>query len=658
MIAIELHEAYEIIESSFELLLAVDADEKVIHASRRLLSECNSQEDGIVGLQLHEIVTGESHEQFKSVMEAVKEGQRDSVLFTVKNCGSIALKARYAESQGGIYIFYGSIVDELGSISDIERTERTKELACLYSIFEWIDVSDSVKKFFMELPDYLARGMQYPEYTVVYSVYQGEEYGQKVEGDKFMKVDLEVSNEIRGEIRVGYLDDKHELLPEEQKMLGEIARMLNLAIERKEYSESLARMRREETGYAREINKLQEEIKARTGELDSQRQKLSTVDSYLDRVSRDWEESKVRLETMFDAIPDKVAIIDLKRNVIMTNRKNVQPGKKCYATFFNSDKPCQDCRLLKVIKEKAPISMDIKHEDSYFEVHALPIFNPEHEVEGIIEFYRDITKEKSYEQQLQQADKLASLGQLVSGIGHEINNPNQFIRGNIKIIEQAFDDMLPILDEYYKEHPDLKIARLKYDFFREHIMMLVSDMAHGSIRIKGIVDGLRKFARRDEGELIDDVDVNTIIDESARLVHNQVHKYAEIELDLAHGLPAFTGNSQKIEQVMINLLINAGQAMPEGKKGNIIVKTFEDDGHIVIEVKDNAKGMNEATVKHIFDPFFTTKRAKGGTGLGLSIAYRIIEEHKGTLSVSSKPGAGTTFTIRIPASKKGNDKSD
>jgi signal transduction histidine kinase len=285
-------------------------------------------------------------------------------------------------------------------------------------------------------------------------------------------------------------------------------------------------------------------------------------------------------------------------------------------------------------------------------VHALPIFNQKHEVEGIIEFYRDMTMEKTYEQQLQQADKLASLGQLVSGIGHEINNPNQFIRGNIKILQQALEDMLPIVDEYHKEHPDLKIARLKYDFFREHAMTLVNDMAHGSERIKGIVEGLKRFARKDEGLLVDDVDINTIIDASARLVQNQIHKYADIELDLAGNIPIFTGNSQKLEQIIINLLINAGQAMPDDRRGLIRVKTQIDDGMICIDVADNGKGMNEETLKHIFEPFFTTRRARGGTGLGLAIAYRIMEEHGGQITVSSKPGVGTTFTIRIPLKPK------
>ena len=650
MISINIQEVFNLIESSFEHLLVVNSNEKIIHASRLLQKESKVNDGEFIGKPLNKIVTEKSYEQFKNVMEETKLGQRDSVLFTTDNSRSIALKARYTDSQGGLYIFFGSMIDELGNISKFDKIERTKELACIYSIFDWIEASHSVAEFFTELPNYLARGMQYPEYAVVFSVYQGVEYGQKIPAGKYLKVDLEINYQHQGEIQVGYISDEYDFLPEEQKLLEEIARMLNLAIERKEFSKTLDKMRAEESEYASKIENLRTEINDRTQELESQKQKLNTVNSYFDRISKDWEESKIRLETMFDAIPDEVAIIDLKRNVIMTNRENVPPGKKCYATFFNRKQPCNDCRLRRIIKEKTPITLEIRRGDEFFEVHALPIFNNEHRVEGIIEFYRNTTKEKLYEQQLQQADKLASLGQLVSGIGHEINNPNQFIQGNIKIVEQAFEDILPILDDYYNDHQDLKIARLKYSFFRQHIMTLINDMSHGSYRIKGIVDGLRKFARRDEGELIDTVDINTIIDESTRLVHNQVHKNAKVELDLAHNLPVFTGNSQKIEQVIINLLINASQAMPEGKNGIIEVSTKKENGNIVVIIKDNARGMSESTMKHIFDPFFTTKRAKGGTGLGLAIAYRIIEEHNGTISVSSKIGKGSVFTIRIPAS--------
>ncbi len=591
-------------------------------------------------------------------MASSREGFRGNVILTMRedrNC-SLPLKVNYAGiEEDELFLFYGNIIDRLGKLSEWEKEDVVKELACLYSVTEWIKVSSTIKDFFTDLPIYISRGMHYPEYAIVYSKYQGIEYGRKPHG-RYIDTNIEVNGKVVGEIRIGYADDQHELLPEEDKLLDEISRMLGMVLERKELSERLASTQNEASELSRQVKKLQEETDKRTSEFEEQHKKLDTVNSYLDRVSRDWEESQVRLETMFDAIPDRVAIIDRDRTVLMTNRKDVPAGNKCHKTIFGNDKPCNDCRLAKVIKTKAPVSLEIKHDDEYYEVHALPIFDEKNDVKGIIEFYRDITQTKIYEQQLVQADKLASIGQLVSGIGHEINNPNQFIKGNIKIIEQAITDMLPIIDKYYEEHPDLKIARLKYDFFRENILMLVHDMYNGSERIKNIVEGLKRFARRDEGHLIDDVDINTIIDESARLVDKEVHKTSEVELDLARDLPTFTGNSQKIEQVIINLMINASQAIPDGRRGLVRVSTRYEDGNVVIEVRDNGKGMTEKTTKLIFDPFFTTRRGRGGTGLGLSIAYGIIEEHKGTITVSSKVGDGSTFTIKIPAGKGKDSK--
>ena len=493
--------------------------------------------------------------------------------------------------------------------------------------------------------------MRFPENAKVYSIYQGQEYAGPLTGANYLRTKLIVNQQASGEIRVGYNDPRLTLLPEEQRMLDEIGRMLSLALERKELSERLVLKQEEEATYRSNLQALEREIAARTHELDEQRDKLGRINSYLERVNHDWEESKTYLETILTGIPDPVALIDLRRTLVMTNRPNIQPGDKCHKRLFGNDAPCHDCRLARIMREKTPITLTIEHDGRHLEVHALPIFNREHAVEGIMEFYRDVTLEKTYEQQLRQADRLASLGQLVSGIGHEINNPNQFIRGNVKILTQALDDLLPIADRYYGEHPDLKIARLPYKFFREHVMTLVQDMSHGSERIKGIVEGLKRFARRDEGLLIDTVDANTAVEACARLVHNEVHKHAEIELDLQPNLPTFTGNSQKIEQVLVNLIVNAAQAIPDDKHGRIVVRTHADDGHVAIEVADNGKGMSEKTLKQIFDPFFTTKRASGGTGLGLAIAYRIVEEHQGTIGVQSRVGEGTTFTVRFPVGR-------
>ncbi|MFC1800011.1 ATP-binding protein [Candidatus Eisenbacteria bacterium] len=652
---IQIKNLYDFMEGNFDYLLILDDEERLIHASDLFRKDCLPAGYADDETTLEGLVTDFSLRTFRSAIAKARAGNRVIAVFSPSGdeACSIPLKAGHAAvEKGGVYVFFGNKFEGLSKRTESEKDERIKELACLYKVMEWIEVSPSIESFFTELPRYLSSGLLYPEHVAVHSVYEGVKYGQEPSKDNQISVTLVVGGKEKGVIQVGYLDDKHHLLPEEQKMLNEIGRTLNFALERREYRDKLRMKQEEEKEFSNRLKKLESEITTRTAELEEQREKLNVVNSYLDRVSDGWEESKGRLETMFEAIPDEVVLIDKSRRIVMTNRDDIQAGGHCYEGLFGRERPCEDCHLARILKDKTPLTISMKHDDRYLQVHALPVYNKNQEVDGILEFYRDVTLEKTYEQQLQQADKLASLGQLVSGIGHEINNPNQFIRGNIKIIKQSLDDMLPIVDDHYGSHPDLKIARLKYDFFREHIMTLVDDMAHGSERIKAIVESLRTFARKDEGLLVDTVDINTLIEASARLVHNEVHKRAEIELDLVPDLPTFIGNSQKIEQVLINLLVNAGQAMPDDGKGLVKVRTSEDQGNIVVELEDNGKGMTEKTRKMIFDPFFTTKRAKGGTGLGLAIAFKIINEHNGSISVASELNVGTTFTIRIPAGKK------
>ncbi|MBN1578101.1 MAG: GHKL domain-containing protein [Chitinispirillaceae bacterium] len=647
---IALNDLYRFMEGSYDFLLTVDQTETILHASPLLQSVSGYRLPSLEGQVLERTLTEASVESFRWSMVNSRQGLRTVAVYShrVNPWLSLPLRTGFADlTTGGIFLFCGSQIDGLGRITDAERNERTKELSCLYSVAEWMEMSPSIREFFNRLPDILSRGMQFPDQTVVYSIYQGEYFGSAKMSDEHISVSIIVNGEVRGEIRVGYISGELHLLPEEYKLLNGISRMLSISLERKELAERLARKQTEESESFKYLCELERNIEARTKELEEQRTRINVADSYLERVSKGLKESTARLETMFHAIPDDVALIDTERNLIMTNKKGVLPKQKCHQAFFNRDLPCQDCRLSRIVKEKTPVTVTIHNEHKYYEVSAFPCYGEQHNVDGIIEYYRDITLEKTYELQIYQADKLVSLGQLVSGIGHEINNPNQFIRGNIKIIRQAFDDILPIIDDYYSRNRDLMVARLKYDFFRRHILNLIDDVRHGSERIKNIVDGLRSYARRDEGLLVDMVDINEQIRSAVRLVHNEVHRRAEVKLDLCPDLPLFAGNSHKVEQILVNLIVNAAQAIKVDVRGVITLSTRFNKWFVVVSVYDNGIGMSEKTMKQIFDPFFTTKRGRGGTGLGLFIVHRIVQEHKGTISVTSSE-YGSTFTLRFP----------
>jgi PAS domain S-box-containing protein len=398
---------------------------------------------------------------------------------------------------------------------------------------------------------------------------------------------------------------------------------------------------------------LEKTIQKRTADLENQKNLLVKKNAELVSLTEKLNESRNKLQTLFDAITDQVVMIDREFNIKMANRKEGADSGKCFAKIFNRERPCEQCPGAMVFQQKRSITTEEKYGDEYYLLQAYPIFDDLGEVEGVLEFSRLITKQKNMELQLMQTDKLASLGQLVSGIAHEINNPNTFIRGNVSIIQEAMKDILPLLDEHARNDGKLQIARLNYDVFRSNILILLEDMAQGANRIKAIVEGLRKFAKRDDGVLNDEVDLNEIIHSCLRLVANQIGRKAKVKLEIDGSIPKVRGNFQRLEQVVVNILINASQAI-EKKMGAIVIRTafLEKEGENLLRISDDGKGIDEKTLKQIFDPFFTTKRNQGGTGLGLSIAYGIIKEHKGRIDVESKPGVGTTFAIHIPVTPK------
>jgi signal transduction histidine kinase len=645
-------------EVNFDFLLVLTRDEQILHASLPLQRVAGRQRLELAGRPLEEVVTAPSLKTIRQGLAQADEGNRGIVVFSPASAPRVRVPLRTHEvdcDDEQVLLLYNTQADALKGFEASEQEDRIRQLSCLYAVADWTERSTSIDEFFRKLPPILSRGSTHPEQAVVCSRYQEQNYGEAPHCCKDrcgIETQLMVNGQVCGQIRLSYVDSELEWHPEEQKMLDQIGRLVSLALERKELSVRLASKYAEEQLYRERLAAMEASIEGRTSELEELKRRLDTVNAYINGLGKNWERSKAWIEPIFQAIPEEVALIDRGLKIVASNKQGCVEGDVCHKAFFDRAVPCDDCRMAKVLETSAPVTQNLHREGRYLEVHAMPIYDENHQVGGIMEFFRDVTLERTYEKQLRQADQLASLGQLVSGIGHEINNPNQFIRGNIKIMRQALEDMLPIVDAHAEQTPGFRVARLPYAFFREHILTLVNDMAHGSERIKGIVEGLKRFARRDEGELIDQVDLNTLIEACTRLVHNEVHMHATIELDLEPGLPTFQGNAQKIEQILVNLVVNASQAMPDDRRGTILVRTRNQDDFAVLEVRDDGKGMTPQTMRQIFDPFYTTKRARGGTGLGLAITHRIIEEHGGSIDVNSSVGVGTTFTVRLPLARQ------
>jgi polar amino acid transport system substrate-binding protein len=255
------------------------------------------------------------------------------------------------------------------------------------------------------------------------------------------------------------------------------------------------------------------------------------------------------------------------------------------------------------------------------------------------------------QQQLVQADKMAALGVLVSGVAHEINNPTGLILLDIPVLKRAHQDADRILREHYEEFGDFSLGGVPYSEMREEIPRLLDGMQEGAQRIKRIVHDLKDFARRDDAGDKAPSDLNQVVQTALRLVEPTIRKAtSRLESSFAQGLPRFQGNAQRIEQVVVNLVLNACQALPDRERGVEVATRLSADGQrLELRVKDEGSGIAFEHLSRLTDPFFTTKRDSGGTGLGLSVSAGIVKEHGGTLSFESAPGRGTTVTLSLPA---------
>ncbi|WP_448699359.1 7TM diverse intracellular signaling domain-containing protein [Mucilaginibacter sp. AW1-3] len=262
--------------------------------------------------------------------------------------------------------------------------------------------------------------------------------------------------------------------------------------------------------------------------------------------------------------------------------------------------------------------------------------------------------------QLIETEKMASLGQLTAGIAHEINNPINFVKSNVKPLKLDFNDIFQLLDQYaaiekeaidkdlFKPAIDLKQS-IDLDFIKAEITDLLNGIEEGASRTAEIIQSLRTFSRTDEVEL-KLADINKSILSTLVLLRSTIPYYIEITpvFDKLEPINCYPG---KLNQVFMNLIQNSIQAITEKErhnKENILIVTRDYPENISIEITDTGTGMDETTRQKMFDPFFTTKDVGEGTGLGLSIVFGIIEKHHGAIDVKSKPGKGTTIVIMLP----------
>jgi len=270
------------------------------------------------------------------------------------------------------------------------------------------------------------------------------------------------------------------------------------------------------------------------------------------------------------------------------------------------------------------------------------------------------TKELQAQQlQLLHADKMASLGVLVSGVAHEINNPCSILTLNFPFVKEAFEQAIEILDEHQVEHGDFLIAGVSYNRLKHMLPETLDDMHVASNKVKGIVEDLKSFAVKGETahQKNERLDLNELTKRSLRLVNNQLkNSTSNVEVNLANKLPTFYGSGSRIEQVIVNLILNACQAL-ENKSQKITITTYFHSKYdsVVLTVEDQGIGINAKDLRKLTDPFYTTKRQSGGTGLGLSVSAGIVRDHQGQITFKSTLGEGTKAKLSLPLIQKENE---
>jgi polar amino acid transport system substrate-binding protein len=221
---------------------------------------------------------------------------------------------------------------------------------------------------------------------------------------------------------------------------------------------------------------------------------------------------------------------------------------------------------------------------------------------------------------------------------------------NAPMLHRAWESVRPIVEEYHRDHGDFLVAGLEYSEMREQVPRLFSELEESAKRIKQIVQDLKDYARQDTSRHLEAVDLNEIAKAAVRLTHNKVKKATRYFVThYEPSLPTIKGNWHRLEQVIINLIHNACEALPDKQAGVTLATVYHPgEGRVEVRVQDEGVGIPHEVLGQITDPFFTTKRNLGGTGLGLSVSAGIVKEHNGSMHFDSEPGRGTIAVVSFP----------
>lgn len=508
--------------------------------------------------------------------------------------------------------------------------ERIKEQKCLYAISRLAeDFNKPVSQTLQDIVSTIPSGWKYPEQTCARITLEEQTFST----DNFAKTgwalqqEIKGSNETAGQIEVCYLSDlpasdESPFLKEERKLLIAVSDILANYLGRKDLQDRLART-------AAIVESTDDAIIGKT----------------LDGTITDWNPGAERI---YGYRADEA--IGQSIDMLVPAREKYQYEMEDLLKKIGRGDHIDHLETRRVTKSGREI---------YVNLSISPILDSAGRIAGASAIARDITEKKliqhkseKQQQQLIQTAKMASLGTLVAGIAHEINNPVNLIMLQNSFFQKLWQDIKPVLSRDAASEPEKKYAGLTYADLDTRVDDHLSDIGFAAQRIAEIIDKLKDFSKPADMHPPDAVDVNRAVAIAADLSRKTVTKAAvELKLNLASGLPAVTGNPQNLEQVVLNLILNAMQSI-DHDHGLIEIATGSDKSrkNVYITVSDNGRGIDPAIADTIFDPFVTSRQTEGGTGLGLSICYQMLKTHDAAISFKTRQGSGTTFTVTHPVS--------
>jgi signal transduction histidine kinase/ABC-type amino acid transport substrate-binding protein len=400
---------------------------------------------------------------------------------------------------------------------------------------------------------------------------------------------------------------------------------------------------------------LKRKVASRTEDLSKELAERRHIEDVLRESESRFKELTLRFGAILEGIPQSITLLDRHGEILWTDSARGEPldgqarkpAVHCCRLAEPRKRVCRDCVGLAAINGGLTVEAQYQLLDGRtLEVRAVPMRGPDNEPQALV-MTSDITEKTLLQQEAMRASHLASLGELSAGVAHEINNPGGLILFNLPFLQQAFEESQPLLDEHFAPSPQSFLAGLPYARAREEIPQVLTTILESARRIRRIVEDLRNFARPSSQTAYSWVDLRDVADTALRLTGNTLRKAsAVVTVDMEDGLPPIYGNQHLLEQVLVNLLLNAGQALT-GPGQAISVRAWQDPAtsSVVLEVRDQGRGMPPDVLAHVTDPFFTTRRDQGGTGLGLSMTARILKEHKAELRILSQPGKGAAFIM-------------